>query len=60
MYPKFSYNTPYYMSKGYVYGIWLQLILITNALVEHMSLFLDENNFKSYPNEKMNMSIVAW
>jgi hypothetical protein len=53
MYPKYSYNTPYCTSKGYVYGIWMQLM-------EHMNIFLDENNLKSYPNEKMNMSIVAW
>jgi len=29
-------------------------------LMEDMSLFLDENNLKSRPNEKMNMSIVTW
>jgi hypothetical protein len=29
-------------------------------LMEHMSIFLDENNPKSHPNEKMNMSIDAW
>jgi hypothetical protein len=30
-------------------------------LMEHiMSLFMDETNSKSCPNEKMNMSIVAW
>jgi hypothetical protein len=29
-------------------------------LVENMSLFLDEKNPKRCPNEKMNMSIVAW
>jgi hypothetical protein len=31
MYPKFNYNTPSCVSKGYVYDIWLWLILIPNA-----------------------------
>ncbi len=42
-----------YMTYGYD-QFWSQM-----QLMEHVSLFLDENNAKSCPNEKMNMSIVV-
>jgi hypothetical protein len=48
------------MSKGYVYGIWLWLILIPNATNGIYEPILDENNPNSRPNEKMNKSILAW
>jgi hypothetical protein len=38
----------------------LWLILIPSATNGTYEPILDENNHKSCPNEKMNMSIVTW
>ncbi len=48
------------MSKGYVDDIWLWLILNTNKINGIYEPFLDENNLKSCPNEKLNRLIITW
>jgi hypothetical protein len=48
------------MSKAYVDDIWWQLILNSNETNGTYEPFLDENNLKSCPNEKLNMLIIVW
>jgi hypothetical protein len=61
MYPKFSYNTHWCTSKGYVGGIWLWLILIpnaTNGTYEHILRWKQSQESSKWKDEYVNSHMV--
>jgi hypothetical protein len=62
MYLKFSYNTLKCTSKGYVYGIWLQLILnqnATNGIHEPIVEWKKSQKLSKSKDEYVNSRIIV-